>query len=42
LGYGLDGKAMEAVAQWRFNPGMKNGVPVIIPVTIQVYFRRQQ
>jgi periplasmic protein TonB len=42
LGYGLDAKAMEAVAQWRFNPGKKNGVPVITPATIEVHFRRQQ
>jgi TonB family protein len=42
LGYGLDAKAMEAVAQWRFNPARKNGVPVIIAATLQVYFRRQQ
>jgi TonB family protein len=41
LGYGLDAKTMEAIAQWRFNPGRKNGVPVIIHATIQVYFRRQ-
>jgi TonB family protein len=42
LGYGLDGKAMDAISQWRFNPGRKNGVPVVISATIQVYFRRQQ
>jgi TonB family protein len=41
LGYGLNDKAMEAVAQWRFNPGKKNGVPVITAVTIEVRFRRQ-
>jgi TonB family protein len=42
LGYGLDDKAMEAVAQWRFNPGRKNGIPVITSATVQVQFRRQQ
>jgi TonB family protein len=42
LGYGLDAKAMETVAQWRFRPGRKNGAPVTSPATIQVYFRRQQ
>jgi periplasmic protein TonB len=42
LGYGLDAKAMDAVAQWRFSPGTKNGVAVVTPVTIQVWFRRHQ
>lgn len=42
LGHGLDAKAMDAVAQWRFSPGSKNGVAVVTPVTIQVWFRRQQ
>ena len=41
LGYGLDAKALDAVAQWRFNPGTKNGVAVITPATIEVHFRRR-
>lgn len=39
LGYGLDAKAMDAVRQFRFRPGTKNGVPVVVPATIEVKFR---
>ena len=39
LGLGLDGKALEAVAEWRFAPGQKEGKPVPILATIQVNFR---
>jgi len=35
-GFGLDEKAMEAVAQWRFNPGMKEEKPVNVYATIEV------
>ena len=38
-GFGLDEKAMEAVAQWRFNPGMKEEKPVNVYATIEVNFR---
>jgi TonB family protein len=38
LGYGLDAKAMDAVAQWRFKPWKEKRVAV---VTIQVWFRHQ-
>jgi periplasmic protein TonB len=38
LGLGLDQKAMEAVAQWLFKPGMKDGKPVAVYATIQVTF----
>jgi len=39
LGLGLDEQAIEALAQWRFTPAMKNGVPVAAYATIEVNFR---
>jgi TonB family protein len=39
LGVGLDQKALEAVAQWKFRPAMRNGRPVRAPATIEVNFR---
>ncbi len=39
LGLGLDQKAMEAVAKWRFRPGLRDGKPVPVIATVQVNFR---
>lgn len=39
LGMGLDEKAIQAVSQWRFRPGLQNGKPVATPATVQVNFR---
>jgi len=39
LGEGLDEKAVEAVSQWRFQPGTKKGVPVAVQAQVSVIFR---
>jgi len=39
LGLGLDEKAMEAVRQWKFKPGYKDGKAVTVAATIEVNFR---
>ena len=38
LGYGLEDAAVECVRQWRFKPGMKDGVPVNTLVTVEINF----
>jgi bla regulator protein BlaR1 len=39
LGKGLDQKAVEAVRQYKFEPGMHNGEPVAVEVNIEVNFK---
>jgi periplasmic protein TonB len=39
LGLGLDEKAVEAVSQWRFRPGILDGKPVNTEATVQVTFQ---
>ena len=39
LGHGLDEKAMEAVKQWIFEPGRKDGQPVPVRVMMEVSFK---
>ena len=36
--FGLDQKAVEAVRQWRFEPGRRQGQPVAVIVTIELTF----
>jgi TonB family protein len=38
-GYGLDVKAFEAAAKYRFHPAEKDGVPVAVRISIEVNFR---
>lgn len=38
LGLGLEEKAVEAVKQWRFRPGTRNGKPVVAAASIEVNF----
>jgi TonB family protein len=39
LGLGLDEKAVEAVRQWKFKPAMKDGRPVAVQISVEVFFR---
>jgi len=39
LGLGLAEKAIEAISQWKFKPGTRNGQPVPVMGTIEVNFR---
>ena len=38
LGFGLDERALEAVRQWKFQPGKLRGKPVAIKVAIEITF----
>jgi len=38
LGLGLEEKAIEAVKQWRFRPGTRDGKPVVAAASIEVNF----
>lgn len=38
-GLGLDEKAVETVKTWKFNPAMRNGVPVRVRCSVEVSFR---
>jgi TonB family protein len=38
LGLGLEEKAIEAVKQWRFRPGTRDGKPVVAAASIEVHF----
>jgi TonB family protein len=38
LGMGLDEKKVEAVRQWKFQPGMKDGEPVAVKIAVEMDF----
>jgi TonB family protein len=38
LGMGLDEKAVQAVQQWAFKPGTKDGKPVAVEAQVEVHF----
>jgi TonB family protein len=39
LGLGLDEAAIEAIEEWTFQPGLKDGEPVTVRATIEVNFK---
>jgi TonB family protein len=38
LGMGLDQEAVKALKKWRFKPGMEDGKPVAVPITVNIDF----
>lgn len=36
--YGLDQQAVDAMQQWKFTPGKKDGKPVAVQITVQMTF----
>jgi TonB family protein len=38
LGYGLDDSAVKCLSEWRYRPGTANGIPVMVPATIEIFF----
>jgi len=41
LGLGLDEKVLEALTTWKFKPGLKEGLPVRVPISAEVTFRME-
>jgi len=39
VGYGLDEQAVNAITQWKFKPGMRDGMAVPVQASIEVNFR---
>jgi TonB family protein len=39
LGLGLNEKAVEAVKQWKFRPGQKDGIAVSVQTKLEIVFR---
>jgi len=39
LGLGLDGKAVQAVRQWKFRPAYRYGQSISVETTVEVEFR---
>jgi TonB family protein len=39
VGYGLDEQALDAITQWAFKPGMRDGMAVPVQASIEVNFR---
>jgi TonB family protein len=40
LGMGLDQRAIEAVRQYKYKPGTKDGKPVMVELSVEVKFQR--